>query len=46
MEIAARQGREALSKDDVLKPSGVLFLHAQGAVRLNCLIKPVGMKKG
>jgi hypothetical protein len=46
MEIAARQGREASSKDGVLEPSGVLFLHVQDAVRLNCLIKPVGMKKG
>jgi hypothetical protein len=45
MEIAARQGRGS-SKDGVLEPSGVLFLHVQGAARLNCLIKPVGMKKG
>jgi hypothetical protein len=44
MEIA--QDREASSKDGVLRSFGVLFLHAQGAGRLNCLIKPVGMKKG
>jgi len=44
MEIAARE--EASSKDGVLDPSVVRFLHVQGAARLNCLIKPVGRKKG